>query len=150
MELYQIRHFIAVVEAGGFTKAAERIAVSQPAISASIAKLEAELETRLLDRQHTVVVPTPEGMRLLEAGKEILQKCNTVKAEFEAIANRRPLRIAVMSPLSSEPVSNLLNSFRQANPNMPIEVAVIAMDGVIAINCSDHSTKGIAMPFFRS
>ena len=48
MELYQIRHFIAVVEAGGFTKAAERIAVSQPAISASIAKLEAELETRLL------------------------------------------------------------------------------------------------------
>ena len=43
MELYQIRHFIAVVEAGGFTKAAERIEVSQPAISASIAKLEAEL-----------------------------------------------------------------------------------------------------------
>lgn len=65
MELYQIRHFIAVVEAGGFTKAAERIAVSQSAISASIAKLEAELETQLLDRQHTVVVPTPEGMRLL-------------------------------------------------------------------------------------
>ena len=121
MELYQIRHFIAVVEAGGFTKAAERIAVSQPAISASIAKLEAELETRLLDRQHTVVVPTPEGMRLLEAGKEILQKCNTVKAEFEAIANRRPLRIGMIRSLFSGRVSRLVSAFRLAKPHVPIE-----------------------------
>jgi DNA-binding transcriptional LysR family regulator len=121
MELYQIRHFIAVVEAGGFTKAAERIAVSQSAISASIAKLEAELETQLLDRQHTVVVPTPEGMRLLEAGKEILQKCNTVKAEFKAIANRRPLRIGTIRSLFSGRVSRLVSAFRLAKPHVPIE-----------------------------
>ena len=50
MEIYQLKYFIAVVEAGGFTKAAERIDVSQPAISASIAKLEAELDAQLLDR----------------------------------------------------------------------------------------------------
>ncbi len=48
MELYQIKHFVAVVEAGGFTKGAERVAVSQPAISASIAKLEAELNVNCL------------------------------------------------------------------------------------------------------
>jgi len=34
MDLYQIKHFVAVVEGGGFTKGAERVAVSQPAISA--------------------------------------------------------------------------------------------------------------------
>ena len=66
----------AAAPAGGFTKAAERIAVTQPAISASIAKLEAELGTQLVDRQHTQIVPTAEGIRLLEAGKDILQKCN--------------------------------------------------------------------------
>ena len=64
MELYQIKHFVAVVEAGGFTKGAERVAVSQPAISASIAKLEAELNVKLLERRHSQVVPTPAGNAL--------------------------------------------------------------------------------------
>lgn len=126
MDLYQIKHFVAVVEGGGFTKGAERVAVSQPAIS--VAKLEAELNVKLLERRHSQVVPTPAGTRLLEMGRTILQTCNAAKSEVKAIANRRPLRIAVMSPLSSGPVSNLLNSFQQANPNIPIEVAVSAGD----------------------
>ena len=49
MELHQIKHFIAVAETGGFTRGAQRVAVSQPAISTSIAKLEAELDVKLLD-----------------------------------------------------------------------------------------------------
>jgi len=129
MDLYQIKHFVAVVEGGGFTKGAERVAVSQPAISASIAKLEAELNVQLLERRHSQVVPTQAGTRLLEMGKTILQTCNAAKSEVKAIANRRPLRIAVMSPLSSGPVSNLLNSFQQANPNIPIEVVDGHCDG---------------------
>jgi len=44
MEIYQIIHFIAIVETGSFTKGADRSAVSQSAISASIAKLEAEFD----------------------------------------------------------------------------------------------------------
>ena len=50
MELYQIRHFAAVAETGRFTKAAIRAAVSQPALSASIAKLEEELGVKLFHR----------------------------------------------------------------------------------------------------
>jgi DNA-binding transcriptional LysR family regulator len=129
MDLYQIKHFVAVVEGGGFTKGAERVAVSQPAISASIAKLEAELNVKLLERRHSQVVPTPAGTRLLEMGRTILQTCNAAKSEVKAIAHRRPLRIAVISPLSSGPVSNLLNSFQQANPNVPVEVLDGHCDG---------------------
>ncbi len=88
MEIYQIRHFVAVVEAGGFTKGAQRVAISQPAISASIAKLEAELDVKLLERRHSQVVPTPAGRRLLEMGKAILQTCNAAKAEIKRIGNR--------------------------------------------------------------
>ena len=61
MELYQIKHFIAVAETGGFTKGAQRVAISQPAISASIAKLESELDVKLLDRRRSPVVPTAAG-----------------------------------------------------------------------------------------
>jgi DNA-binding transcriptional LysR family regulator len=122
MELHQIRHFIAVAEAGGFTKGAQRAAVSQPAISASIAKLEAELEVKLLERRHSQVVPTAAGMRLLEVGKAILRSCNAVRAEVKAIANHKYLRIGILHLLFSGHVSGLLSAFREANCDVTIEV----------------------------
>ncbi len=87
MELHQIKHFVAVAETGGFTKGAQRVAVSQPAISTSVAKLEAELDVKLLDRRPSQVVPTPAGVRFLEVGKEILRSCNAVKAELKKLTN---------------------------------------------------------------
>ena len=122
MELHQIKHFIAVVETGGFTKGAQRIAISQPAISASIAKLEAELDVKLLDRRRSPVVPTAAGTRLLEAGKNILQTCNAVKAELKTVINPNRFRIGVLQSLSSGCVSKLLSSFRRANVHVAIEV----------------------------
>jgi len=123
MELYQIKHFIAVAETGGFTRGAQRVAISQPAISASIAKLEAELDVKLLDRRRSPVVPTAAGARLLEAGKNILQTCNAVKAELKTVTNPNRFRIGVLQSLSSGCVSKLLSSFRRAN------VAIEVVDG---------------------
>jgi DNA-binding transcriptional LysR family regulator len=48
MEIYQIKHFVAIVVTGSFTKGADRAAVSQSTISISIAKLEAEFGVQLL------------------------------------------------------------------------------------------------------
>jgi len=128
MELHQIRHFIAVAEAGGFTKGAQRVAVSQPAISASIAKLEAELDVKLFERRHSQVVPTAAGLRLLEVGKTILQSCNAVRAEIRAIANNKRLRIGILQSLYSGHVSGLLTSVRQSNHNIVIEVVDGSLD----------------------
>jgi DNA-binding transcriptional LysR family regulator len=122
MEIYQIIHLIAVVETGSFTKGADRVAVSQSAISASIAKLEAEFDVQLLDRQRSPVVPTDAGKRLLEAGRAILQICSTVKGELETIARPKLLRIGILQSLSSRHVSKLLGSFRRANTHVAIEV----------------------------
>jgi DNA-binding transcriptional LysR family regulator len=95
MEIYQIIHFIAIVETGSFTKGADRAAVSQSAISASIAKLEAEFDVQLLDRR-SPVVPTNAGARLFEAGKAILQICSALKGELETIARPMLLRIGIL------------------------------------------------------
>ncbi|WOJ90597.1 LysR family transcriptional regulator [Methylocapsa polymorpha] len=122
MELYQIKHFVAVIETGSFTKGAQRAAVSQPAISASIARLEAELDVKLLDRRRSPVVPTAAGAHLLEAGKAILNACNKVKAELKTINTPKLLRIGILQSLSSRHVSKLLSSFRRANPLVAIEV----------------------------
>lgn len=121
MEIYQIVHFIAIVETGSFTKGADRAAVSQSAISASIAKLEAEFAVQLLDRR-SPVVPTDAGARLFEAGKAILRICNALKGELETIARPMLLRIGILQSLSSRQVSNLLGGFRRVNSHVAIEV----------------------------
>jgi len=122
MEIYQIIHFIAVVETGSFTKGADRVAVSQSAISASVAKLEVEFDVQLLDRRRSPVVPTDAGKRLFEAGNAILQICSTVKGELETIARPKLLRIGILQSFSSRHVSKLLGSFRRANSHVAIEV----------------------------
>lgn len=122
MELYQIRHFVAVVEAGGFTKGAQRVAVSQPAISASIAKLEAELNVKLLERQHSEVVLTEAGKRFLDAGRAILRACHAIKSELKNISRGAPLRIGLMQTISSGEISKFLSAFRDAHPGIPVEV----------------------------
>src|SRR5262245_19563612 len=117
MEIYQLVHFVAIVETGSFTKGAERAHVSQSAISASIAKLEAEFGVQLLDRRRSPVAPTAAGERLLKASEAILQICNEVKGELQTIAKPNTLRIGVLQSFSSRRVSDLLGSFRRINPH---------------------------------
>ena len=68
MELYQLRTFVAVAEARHLTRAAEKLHVSQPAVSAQIKALEDELELTLFDR-------TSSGMLLTAAGQRLLAAC---------------------------------------------------------------------------
>jgi DNA-binding transcriptional LysR family regulator len=93
LELYQIRHFAAVVETGSITKAAIRAAGSQPALFVSIAKLEEELGLRLFHRSSKSVTLTPAGRRFHATPQEVLRACNKVKAELQASVANRPLRI---------------------------------------------------------
>lgn len=122
MELYQIRHFVAVVEAGSFTKGAELAAVSQPALSASVARLEAELRVKLLDRQRTKVIPTISGYKLLTAATEILRDCNSLKRELKRISSPRILRVGVLRTIASQKIATFLRLYRNINKDVAIEL----------------------------
>src|SRR5476649_215165 len=80
MELYQLRSFVAVAEAGHLTRAAEKLHVSQPAVSAHIKALEDELELALFGR-------TPSGMELTFAGQRLLANAEKVLAAAQALRN---------------------------------------------------------------
>src|SRR5512136_880947 len=78
MELYQLKGFSAVAGHGHLTRAAERLHVSQPALSAQIKALEDELGVELFER-------VPTGMALTSAGKRLLPTARNVIAAAQAL-----------------------------------------------------------------
>lgn len=78
MELYQLRSFVAVAELGQLTRAAERLHLSQPAVSAQIKALEDELGAALFER-------VAAGMALTRAGRHLLPHAERVLAAAQAL-----------------------------------------------------------------
>ena len=83
MDLNRLRHFIAVAKAGSYRKAAADLQISQPALTLSIQKLEAELEVKLLDRTRRGVTTTVFGDTVLARAMEILSDVSRLSAEVD-------------------------------------------------------------------
>lgn len=84
MEIRNLQYFIAVVEANGFSEAARRLNVSQPAITQCVQKMEAELNTPLLVRGKTITT-TPAGEMVYTQGKEIVEAERKLRGEVEEL-----------------------------------------------------------------
>jgi DNA-binding transcriptional LysR family regulator len=84
-ELRLVRYFVAVAEERNITRAAERLHISQPALSAAVRQLEQQLGVDLLDRSDRVLGITPAGMLLAEEGRALLASADRV---FEAVRGR--------------------------------------------------------------
>lgn len=80
MELYQLKGFVAVAESGHLTRAADKLHVSQPALSAQVKAVEDELGVTLFER-------TPSGMALSPAGRKLLPHAQAVLAAAQALRN---------------------------------------------------------------
>jgi len=81
----QLEYFVAVARERHFARAAEACYVWQPALSASIAKLERELNVTLINRGHNYEGLTVEGERLVVWAKRILAEQEAFKAEVAAV-----------------------------------------------------------------
>ena len=73
MDLLQLEHFLAVVEERTFTRAAERVCRTQPAVSQSIKKLEEEVGVLLLTRASRDVSPTEAGRLLADYARQMIE-----------------------------------------------------------------------------
>ena len=79
MELHQLEYFVAVAEEASFTRAASRVHVAQPGVSAQVRRLESELGQQLLDR-------SGRSVRLTEVGSAVLP---FARAALDAVTNAR-------------------------------------------------------------
>lgn len=89
-DLRRLSHFVAVVEAAGFTRAAENLHLSQQALSSSVQQLEREIGASLLVRAGRRISLTPAGQTLLDEGRALLAAAKTVAHHTRAAASSQP------------------------------------------------------------
>jgi LysR family nitrogen assimilation transcriptional regulator len=84
MELSELRYFIEIAAAGSLSRAASRLAISQPTLSRQLNKLETEMRTDLFYRHGRGVALTHAGKRLLDVAGIALQQLDSVKEELQS------------------------------------------------------------------
>ncbi|HEX8010783.1 MAG TPA: LysR family transcriptional regulator [Casimicrobiaceae bacterium] len=85
MEFNRLKSFVVVAETGHLTRAAEKLHISQPALSAQIKALEDEIDLTLFERKSTGMTLTAAGKRLLVEADKILAAAQTFQAEAQAL-----------------------------------------------------------------
>lgn len=125
MDLRRLRLFLAVVDGGGMTRAAEAMHVSQPSVSQAVRELEAELGTPLFHRVGRRLVLTAAGEALVEPARQVLRDVETGQAAVEAVAGLSAgrLDLGALPTLAADPVAPLVGAFRVAHPGIDIALA---------------------------
>jgi DNA-binding transcriptional LysR family regulator len=120
----QLEYFVAVARERHFARAAEACYVSQPALSASIAKLEKELNVTLINRGRSFEGLTPEGERLVHWAKRILAEQRAFKAEVAAVQSgiTGTLRLGT-EPTASTTQALPVAAFCAAHPLAKVQVS---------------------------
>ncbi|MFJ8821221.1 LysR family transcriptional regulator [Streptomyces sp. NPDC102467] len=127
MELRQLQYFVAVVEEANFTRAAARLHLAQPGVSAQIKQLERELGEPLLDRTGRTVTPTAVGAAVLPYARAALAATADLRATVEEYSGllRGHVTLGLVTGAAAEAfdIAGLLAAFHDAHPHVEIAVA---------------------------
>lgn len=117
MKRAHLRQFLALVETGSFTRAAERLGVAQPTLSAAIAELERLAGTRLFVRDKRQVRLTDAGARLVTHARAIEREFRAAEAAFaDAFAPVAPLRLGVIPSIATAMLSGVVRRWQGSQP----------------------------------
>jgi DNA-binding transcriptional LysR family regulator len=122
MELHQLEYFVAVAEEASFTRAAERVHVAQPGVSAQVRRLESELGQRLLDRSGRSVRLTGAGSVVLPFARAALDAVANARLAVDELAGlvRGQVAVGMVSGCTLPVLAELLARFHQQYPGVAI------------------------------
>jgi DNA-binding transcriptional LysR family regulator len=123
INLHHLRLFAAVVQHGGFTRAAAKLNLSQPAISKSLNELERQLDVNLLDRTGRSIRLTTEGRTLYARARELFGVESAAEQELRELRGlkRGTLRIAASTTIATYMLPPYLGRFHLRHPNVRIQ-----------------------------
>jgi LysR family transcriptional regulator, carnitine catabolism transcriptional activator len=153
MDIRRLQLFLAVADQGGFTRAANTLFISQPALSQGIKELEAEVGVELFHRLGRRVTLTAAGEALLGPARQTLRDIEAGKAAVASVAGLVTGRLDLCSlpSLAADPVGPLVGAFRKAHPGIyvvlasarnPLDLLRQVREGV----CEIGVTEGFEMP----
>lgn len=133
MTLTQLRHLIALAETGSFSRAAERVNLTQPALSRSIAALEDELGGRLFDRVGRQAEPTPLGRQVLERARALVADADELASHGRAVhtAQAGTLRVGLGSGPGAMLTVPLLQRAAAEHAGLRVEVRRGSTDALV-------------------
>lgn len=126
MEPRQLTYFLAIVEQGGFGKAAEHLHVAQPSLSQSIAALERELGVKLFHRVGRGAVLSDAGTELITPARRVLRDLEAARAAAQSVKALRQgtVHLSTMPSPGLEPLTSMIAKFAQVHPAI-----VLSIDG---------------------
>ncbi|WP_433574780.1 LysR family transcriptional regulator [Nocardia brasiliensis] len=122
--LRDLRYFVAVAEELSFTRAAEKLYISQPALSKQVRVLEQALGARLFRREHGGVELTAAGAALLAAARPLLRRWDDAVEEVSAVAaeSARLLRLGIITSLGRALYPTIIDHFIARLPGWRVEL----------------------------
>lgn len=128
MEFHQLRYFVAAAEEMSMSRAAERVHVSQPALSRQIALLEDEIGVLLFDRVRKRIHLTEAGGFFLAKARQLLCDAESgvqqVREQFGGV--RKTLRLGFIGPFLDDLVAPAVREFQQRHPNSKVSLFDLA------------------------
>ncbi|MET7393919.1 LysR substrate-binding domain-containing protein [Dactylosporangium sp. NPDC005572] len=133
MELHQLVYFVAVAEEGGFTRAAQRLRIAQPGVSAQVKRLERELGSALFDRSGRAVRLTAAGEAVLPYARAALQAVDGAREAVAALAGLARGRVAVGAVTSHDvDLPGLLADFHARHPGIEVTLVEDSTERLVA------------------
>ncbi|GIH13902.1 LysR family transcriptional regulator [Rugosimonospora africana] len=122
MELRQLEYFVAVAEEANFTRAAERVHISQSGVSAQIRQLERELGADLIDRSGRAATLTPAGVAALDHARAALASAAAVREAVDEVNGlvRGRLVVGMVTGCTITALFDALAAFHRDHPGVEI------------------------------
>ena len=124
MDIRQLKYFLAIAEAGQFTKAATRLHITQPPLSQQIILLEKELGVQLIERTKKHINLTESGRILQNRAEQIIELINTTIDEIQEAANglSGKLTIGTITSSGRTLIPELVQKFHQTYPKISFDL----------------------------
>jgi DNA-binding transcriptional LysR family regulator len=124
LNLHLLRMFATVARTGSFSRAAEILNISQPAISKGVRDFELQVGCRLLNRSPKGVVPTPEGLALSRRAEALFAVERAAEEELSALRglHNGSLRIGASTTIATYMIARYLGVFHRAHPSVDLHL----------------------------
>ncbi|NEV01163.1 LysR family transcriptional regulator [Bradyrhizobium uaiense] len=122
LDLELLRSFVSVVDAGGFTRAGERVHRTQSTVSQQIKRLEEDVGQPLLIRSGKDVTPTEAGDQLLTYARRLLALAEEARDVVSRPGSEGAIRIGITEDFAAYRLTRLLATFSRSHPNLRLDV----------------------------